>query len=66
MRIDSYSKIILSNEKEYIVSIQFGTLIGNTLVNEEFLNTFVLVPHIDVEPKQEQSVIIGTFISILR
>ncbi|WP_241661672.1 hypothetical protein [Bacillus wiedmannii] len=53
--MDRYSKIILSNGKEYIVSIQFSVLIGKTLVNGEgeLLNTFVLVPHIDMETGNE-------------
>ncbi|MCQ6530935.1 hypothetical protein [Bacillus mycoides] len=56
--MDRSSKIILSNGKEYIVSIQLGTLIGKTLVNGEgeFLNTFVLVPHIDVNTGNEMQV----------
>ncbi|MEX0417508.1 hypothetical protein [Bacillus sp. C30] len=51
----SSSKIILSNGKEYIVSIQLGALIGKTLVNGEgeFLNTFVVLLHIDVETGKE-------------
>ncbi|MBG9827615.1 MULTISPECIES: hypothetical protein [Bacillus cereus group] len=54
----SLSKIILSNGKEYIVSIQLGSLIGKTLVNGEgeFLNTFVVLPHIDVETGNEMQV----------
>ncbi|CUB55615.1 hypothetical protein BN2127_JRS10_03324 [Bacillus subtilis] len=53
--MDSLSKIILSNGKEYIISIQLGSLIGKTLVNGEgdFLNTFVILPHIDVETGNE-------------
>lgn len=56
--MDSLSKIILSNGKEYIVSIQLGSLIGKTLVNSEgeFLNTFVVLPHIDVETGNEMQV----------
>ncbi|ANS50972.1 phage protein [Bacillus thuringiensis] len=56
--MDSLSKIILSNGKEYIVSIQLGSLIGKTLVNGEgeFLNTFVALPHIDVETGNEMQV----------
>ncbi|MDA1774775.1 hypothetical protein PDJ95_26005 [Bacillus cereus] len=54
----SASKIILSNGKEYIVSIQLGSLIGKTLVNGEgeLLNTLVLVPHIDAETGNEMRV----------
>ncbi|MES5940654.1 MULTISPECIES: hypothetical protein [Bacillus cereus group] len=53
--MDSLSRIILSNGKEYIVSIQLGSLIGKTLVNGEgeFLNTFVVLSHIDVETGNE-------------
>ncbi|MEK4503574.1 hypothetical protein [Bacillus sp. FSL R12-0069] len=49
--MDGFSKIILSNGEVYIVSIQLGALIRKTLVNGEgeFLNTFVVLPHIDVE-----------------
>ncbi|PEQ02860.1 hypothetical protein [Bacillus toyonensis] len=56
--MDSSSKIILSNGKEYIVSIQLGSLIGKTLVNGEgeLLNTLILVPHIDVETGNEMRV----------
>lgn len=56
--MDRYSKIILSNGKEYIVPIQFDALIRKTLVNGEgeFLNTVVLVPHVDVETKHETQV----------
>ena len=53
--MDSFSKIILSNGQEYIVPIQLGILIGKTFVNGEgeFLDTFVLLPHIDVETGNE-------------
>ncbi|EKS8372905.1 hypothetical protein QC456_005389 [Bacillus cereus] len=56
--MDSLSTIILSNGKEYIVSIQLGSLVGKTLVNGEgeFLNTFVALPHIDVETGNEMQV----------
>lgn len=52
------SKVILSNGKEYIILIEFSTLIEKKLVNEEreFLNTFVQVPHIDVETGNEMQV----------
>ncbi|PEF61534.1 hypothetical protein [Bacillus cereus] len=53
--MDSSSKIILSNGKEYIVLLQLGALIGKTLVNGEgeLRNTLVLVPHIDMETGNE-------------
>ncbi|MDA1774261.1 hypothetical protein PDJ95_23295 [Bacillus cereus] len=59
--MDSSSKIILSNGKEYIVSIQLGALIGKTLVNGEgeFLNTFVVLSHIDVETGNEIQVAVN-------
>ncbi|KXY36096.1 hypothetical protein [Bacillus sp. FSL K6-0067] len=49
--MEGFSKIILSNGEVYIVSIQLGTLVRKTLVNGEgeFLNTFVVLPRIDVE-----------------
>ncbi|MFT4141218.1 MAG: hypothetical protein QM671_19900 [Bacillus sp. (in: firmicutes)] len=53
--MERFSKIILSTEKEYIVSIQLGMLIGKTLVNGEgeFRDTFVMFPHLDVETGNE-------------
>ncbi|MGR5970959.1 hypothetical protein ACT7C1_35010 [Bacillus paranthracis] len=56
--MDSASKIILSNGKEYIVPTQLGMLIGKTFVNGEgeLLNTLILVPHIDVETGNEMQV----------
>ncbi|PHG61809.1 hypothetical protein [Bacillus toyonensis] len=56
--MDSYSKIILSNGKEYVVSIQFGVLMRKTLVNGEgeLLTTLILMPHIDVETGNEMQV----------
>ncbi|MGH0791958.1 hypothetical protein ACQVTU_30795 [Bacillus cereus] len=56
--MDSASKIILSNGKEYIVPIQLDMLIGKTFVNGEgeLLNTLILVPHIDVETGNEMQV----------
>ncbi|MBG9617625.1 hypothetical protein [Bacillus cereus] len=50
-----YSKITLLNGKEYIVPMQFDTLIEKMLVNGEgeFLNTFVLTSHIDEETGNE-------------
>ncbi|MBJ8112355.1 MULTISPECIES: hypothetical protein [Bacillus cereus group] len=56
--MDSFSKIILSNGKEYIVSFQVGTLIGKILVNGEgeLLTTLILVSHIDVETGSKMQV----------
>ncbi|MEK4502787.1 hypothetical protein [Bacillus sp. FSL R12-0069] len=56
--MDSASKIILSNGKEYIVSTQLGMLIGKTFVNGEgeLLDTLILVTHIDVETGNEMQV----------
>ncbi|MEI3620968.1 MULTISPECIES: hypothetical protein [Bacillus] len=56
--MDSASKIILSNGKEYIVPTQIGMLIGKTFVNGEgeLLDTLILVTHIDVETGNEMQV----------
>ncbi|OLR26849.1 hypothetical protein BLD50_04990 [Bacillus cereus] len=65
--MDCYSKIILSNGKEYIVPIGFSELVGKEPVNGEgeFFNTWMLVPHIDVETGKELRVALNSLYIVI-
>ncbi|UIJ69729.1 hypothetical protein LW858_29725 (plasmid) [Bacillus cereus] len=65
--MDCYSKIILSNGKEYMVPLRFNELIGKKLVNgeRELFNTWILVPHIDVETGKELQVALNSLYIVI-
>lgn len=50
-----YSKITLSNGKEYIIPIQFNILIEKELINKdgEIYNKFIMVPQIDLKTEKK-------------